>query len=108
VRVDRKRGKIKIEHVCEAFECGAIQNPANMLSQVQGCIVMGMGPALDEEILFEDGKILNADLGKYRVPRFVDVPEIDVVLLNRDDLESAGGGETPISASGQCQSVASY
>ena len=98
VSVDRRRGKIKIEHVCEAFECGAIQNPANMLSQVQGCIIMGMGPALDEEIRFEDGKILNADLGSYRVPRFRDVPEIDVLLLNREDLESAGGGETPIIA----------
>jgi len=37
----------------------------------------------------------NADFQKYLVPRFDDVPELDIHLLNRPDLESAGGGETP-------------
>ncbi|MFB0553464.1 MAG: molybdopterin cofactor-binding domain-containing protein, partial [Phycisphaerae bacterium] len=58
VGIDRKRGEIKVHQVYEAFECGPIQNPANLLSQVQGCIVMGLGAALREEMQFEDGKIL--------------------------------------------------
>ena len=98
VGIDRKRGQIKVHQVCEAFECGPIQNPANLLSQVQGCIIMGMGPALSEEIQFEDGKILNANFAEYRVPRFKDVPKIDVHLINKTDIPSAGGGETPIIA----------
>jgi isoquinoline 1-oxidoreductase len=59
---------------------------------------MGLGPALREEMLFEDGKILNASFAKYLVPRFEDVPKIDVHLVNKTDIPSAGGGETPIIA----------
>jgi len=98
VGIDRKKGEIKVHQVCEAFECGPIQNPANLLSQVQGCIIMGLGAALREEMQFEDGKILNASFAGYLVPRFEDVPKIDVHLLNKTDIPSAGGGETPIIA----------
>jgi isoquinoline 1-oxidoreductase len=98
VGIDRKRGEIKVREVCEAFECGPIQNPANLLSQVQGCIIMGLGGALREEMRFADGKILNASFAEYRVPRFKDVPKIDVHLINKTDIPSAGGGETPIIA----------
>jgi CO/xanthine dehydrogenase Mo-binding subunit len=98
VAIDRQRGEIKVREVCEAFECGPIQNPGNLTSQVQGCIVMGLGGALSEEIQFEDGKILNASFAGYRVPRFKDVPKIDVHLVNNTEIPSAGGGETPIIA----------
>jgi CO/xanthine dehydrogenase Mo-binding subunit len=47
---------------------------------------------------FENGKMLNASFRKYQVPRFDDVPELDIHLLNRQDLSSAGAGETPIIA----------
>jgi isoquinoline 1-oxidoreductase beta subunit len=98
VIIDRERGLINVIHVCEVFECGPIINPANLTSQVQGCIMMGLGPALREEIKFEDGKILNAGFFGYKVPRFKDVPKIDVHLINKTDIPSAGGGETPIIA----------
>jgi nicotinate dehydrogenase subunit B len=57
---------------------------------------MGIGGALTEAIEFEDGKILNPKFSKYRVPRCSDTPEIEVVLLDRQDLPSAGAGEAPI------------
>ena len=95
VEIDRKESKIIVRHVCEVFECGAILNPNNLLSQVQGGIIMALGPALREEMRFEGGRMRNADFQKYLVPRFDDVPELDIHLLNRPDLESAGGGETP-------------
>ncbi len=98
VEIDRKQGVIKVREVCEAFECGPIQNPANLTSQVQGCIIMGLGGALSEEIQFENGKILNAGFSGYRVPRFSDVPRIDVHLIDNRGIPSAGGGETPIIA----------
>jgi CO/xanthine dehydrogenase Mo-binding subunit len=59
---------------------------------------MGLGGALSEAIEFEGGKILNASFETYHVPRFHDVPEIEVHLLNRPDLTPAGAGETPIIA----------
>jgi isoquinoline 1-oxidoreductase len=89
-------GTFKVLKVVEAYECGAIQNPANLKAQVEGAIIMGLGGALTEEMRFKDGKILNAKFSRYRVPRFKDVPEIETVLVNRPDLPSAGAGETPI------------
>jgi len=77
---------------------GKILNPANLLNQVKGAIVMGLGPALQEEMTFKGGKILNASFGRYRVPRFDDVPELSIHLLDRPDPPSAGAGETPLIA----------
>jgi isoquinoline 1-oxidoreductase len=89
-------GGFKIERLVAAFECGAIVNPDGLRNQVEGSIVQGLGGALFEAIRFEDGKILNGSLARYRVPRFKDVPPIDIMLLDRKDLPSAGAGETPI------------
>ena len=55
--------------------------------------VQAIGGALFEQILFADGKILNPFFAGYRVPRFVDAPEIEVVLLDRKGLPPAGTGE---------------
>jgi nicotinate dehydrogenase subunit B len=59
---------------------------------------MGLGGALTEAIRFAGGKILNPAFSKYRVPRFSDVPPVDIVLVDRKDLPSAGAGECPIMA----------
>ena len=98
VDVDRASGRIRVVRIVEAFECGAIVNPDGLRNQVEGAIVMGLGGALWEAIEFEDGRILNARLSQYRVPRMSDVPAIETVLLDRKDLPSAGAGETPIIA----------
>ncbi|MBN1346339.1 MAG: xanthine dehydrogenase family protein molybdopterin-binding subunit [Phycisphaerae bacterium] len=98
VEVDREKGRVRVLEVCEAFECGAIMNPANLRSQVEGCIIMGMGGALREAIEFEGGRITNAAFSRYPVPRFEDAPKIETVFLNRRDLASVGAGETPIIA----------
>jgi isoquinoline 1-oxidoreductase len=82
--------------VVQAFECGAIVNPAGLRSQVEGALVQGLGGALFEAIEFEDGRILTNGFSTYRVPRFADLPAIEIILLDRKDLPSAGGSETPI------------
>jgi len=96
VVVDRSNGEIDVRRVCQAFECGTVLNPANLISQNQGSVIMGLGGALMEEIRFHDGRILNPRFATYAVPRFKDVPHIDVHLLNRPDLAPTGAGETPI------------
>jgi CO/xanthine dehydrogenase Mo-binding subunit len=98
VEVDRRTGIVKVDHVCQAFECGAIQNPDNLRAQVQGCVIMGLGAALRERVDFAGGRIRNATFSEYLVPRMDDVPSIDIVLVNRRDLPSSGAGETPIIA----------
>jgi CO/xanthine dehydrogenase Mo-binding subunit len=98
VETDPKGEAPRLIEIVEAFECGAILNPTNLRSQVEGCIMMGLGPVLREEIRFRDGHITNGSFAQYRVPRFRDVPKVEVVLLDRRDLEPAGAGETPIIA----------
>jgi isoquinoline 1-oxidoreductase len=98
VSIAQPGGKVKIERVVTAFECGAIVNPEHLKNQVEGAVVMGIGGALFEAIEFDNGRILNPHLAKYRVPRFSDTPVLETILLDRKDLPSAGAGETPIVA----------
>ncbi|HEX5154201.1 MAG TPA: molybdopterin cofactor-binding domain-containing protein [Parafilimonas sp.] len=88
--------EVKVLRVTQAFECGAIVNPHHLENQVTGSIIMGLGGALFEAVQFADGKMLNAGLSSYRVPRFSDVPKIEVILLDRKDIPSAGAGEAAI------------
>jgi CO/xanthine dehydrogenase Mo-binding subunit len=93
---DKKPSKVKIVRVVEAFDCGAVVNPTHLKNQIEGAITMAIGGALFESIRFENGKILNPRFSDYQVPHFKDVPAIEVVLVDRKDLPSAGAGETPI------------
>ena len=91
-------GALQVLHVVEAFECGALINPDNVRAQVEGAVIQGLGGALFERVRFANGRILNPDFAGYRVPRFTDIPRIEVVLLDRRDMPSVGAGETPIIA----------
>ena len=94
--IDPATHRLRIRRVVQAWECGAIVNPDDLRNQVSGAIVQAVGGALFEQILFANGRILNPHLAEYRVPRFSDTPEIEVVQLDRKDLPSAGAGETGI------------
>lgn len=86
----------RVVRVVQAYECGAVVNPDQLRNQNEGAVIMGLGGALFESINFENGKILNPHFARYRVPRFRDVPRIEIVLVDRKDLPPAGAGETPI------------
>ena len=94
--VEVREDEISVKRVCQVFECGAILNPENLRAQVEGCIIMGLGAVLGEEIRFDDKRLLNPRFSQYDVPRFPDVPELDVHLLDRPNAPSAGAGESPI------------
>lgn len=93
---DKNTSQVRIVRVVEAFDCGAVVNPVHLKNQIEGSIAQAIGGALFESIQFENGKILNPKFSSYRVPRFVDMPKIEVVLVDRKDIPSAGAGETPI------------
>jgi CO/xanthine dehydrogenase Mo-binding subunit len=63
---------------------------------MEGCITMGLGYALTEEILFTGGKIHNANFNTYEIPRFSSLPKIETVILDRPDQPPQGGGEPAI------------
>jgi isoquinoline 1-oxidoreductase len=91
-------GRPVLVRLVTVFDCGAVVDPSGLRNQVVGATIMGLGGALFEAIRFNAGRIRNASLKAYRVPRFPDIPPIDVVLLDRPQIPSAGAGETPIIA----------
>jgi isoquinoline 1-oxidoreductase len=88
--------EIVVKRVVLAWDCGPIVNPNGVRNQIMGAIVQGLGGALFETIHFDRGKVLNPHFADYRVPRFSDTPEIDIVVLDRKEERPMGAGETPI------------
>jgi isoquinoline 1-oxidoreductase len=97
VEIDAEK-KVHIRRVVQAWESGAVVNPDGLRNQILGAMVQAIGGALFESIQFANGKVTNPHFAAYRVPRFADTPEIEVVLIDRKDLASAGAGETGIVA----------
>jgi isoquinoline 1-oxidoreductase len=94
VEIDAATKRVRIRRVVQAWECGAVVNPDGLHNQLTGAIIQGIGGALFERILFANGRILNPHFAQYRLPRFSDTPQIELVLVDRKDLPSAGAGET--------------
>ena len=88
--MDGASGVPRLIEVVQAFECGAIRTRSTCGNQVEGAIMMGAGPALREEILFEDGKLTNAPL-RHLPGRFRDVPKLDVILAGPQGSRIGGG-----------------
>ena len=77
-------------------EYGAIINPLNLRNQITGALIMGIGGALFEQVRFDANSQRTRRLSEYRVPRFSDIPEIEVHLIDRRDIPSTGAGEAAI------------
>lgn len=89
-------GEIRLKRFTYVGEYGAIINPLNLRNQIMGALIMGIGGALFEEVRFDATSQRTRRLAEYRVPRFGDIPEIEIRLIDRRDIPAAGAGETAI------------
>ncbi len=96
VKVDKNTGHVQVIRVACAQDMGLCVNPQGTTIQMEGCITMGMGYALTEEIQFQGGDIKNHSFDTYEIPRFSWVPKIDTVIMDRKDQAPQGGGEPSI------------
>jgi isoquinoline 1-oxidoreductase len=96
VELDANKGRVRLLRAVIAFDCGAVLNPDNLRNQITGAMIMGIGGALFEELRYDKSKVVNGNLSQYRVPRFSDVPDIDVILVDRRDVTPSGAAESPI------------
>jgi len=96
VKVDTKTGQVKVVRVVCSQDMGLCVNPQGALIQMEGCITMGMGYALTEEIEFEGGDIKTRGFDSFEIPRFSWVPKMDCIILDRQDQAPKGGGEPAI------------
>jgi CO/xanthine dehydrogenase Mo-binding subunit len=92
VEIDANK-MVRVQRIVQAWESGAVVNPDGLRNQNSGGVVQALGGALFEAILFANGRLLNPQFARYRLPRFRDTPQIDIVLVDRKDLPAAGAGE---------------
>lgn len=96
VEVERASGRLRVTRVVCAQDMGIVVNPDGARMQIEGCVTMGLGYALAEELRFEGGRILDANFDSYELPRFSWLPRIEAVLVANDELDPQGGGEPAI------------
>jgi nicotinate dehydrogenase subunit B len=96
VQVDPQTGHVQVKRVVCAQDMGLVINPEGATLQVEGCITMGLGYTLSEDIHFKNGMILDRNFDTYELPRFSAVPKIETVLLDLPDQPAHGGGEPAV------------
>jgi len=96
IKVDAATGAIKVERVVAAQDSGIIINPDGARMQMEGCITMGLGYVLSEEVRFKGGEVLDQGFDTYLLPRFSMLPKIETVLVKNDAVDQQGAGEPAI------------
>lgn len=108
VEVNRDNGHVQVKRVLAAQDMGLVINPQGARIQMEGCVMMGLGYALTEEIHFQGGRITDLNFDSYELPRFSWMPEIETVLIDSDDPDPQGGGEPAIICMGAVIANAIY
>ena len=93
VEVDKSSGKLTVKRVIMSHDCGLIINPDGLKNQIEGNIIQSVSRALMEEVKFDSTGIKSLDWSSYPILRFPDIPEIEIVLINRPEMLALGGGE---------------
>jgi CO/xanthine dehydrogenase Mo-binding subunit len=97
--VDSETGEIRINRYVVAQDVGFAMNPTYIEGQIEGGVTQGLGQALSEEIVYEGGRVLNANLTDYKMPTALDVPRIETILVQHASLVgpygAKGVGEPP-------------
>jgi nicotinate dehydrogenase subunit B len=96
VAVDKATGAVQVKRVVCAQDMGIAVNPEGAKLQIEGCITMGLGYALTEEVHFKGREVKDLNFDTYQLPRFSWLPKIEAVLLDSPEVPISGGGEPPI------------
>ena len=96
VHVNRSTGEVKVLRVVCVQDMGHVVNPEGARLQMEGCITMGLGYCLTEDIRFEGGRIHTSNFDTYEIPRFSWLPKIETVFVDARNDPPQGGGEPAI------------
>jgi CO/xanthine dehydrogenase Mo-binding subunit len=86
VEVDSATGAVRVKRLVTAHDVGTIINPVTHQGQIDGAAIMGMGQGVMEELVMDNGRITNNNLGDYKLPTIADIPRLTTVLV-----KSTGG-----------------
>jgi nicotinate dehydrogenase subunit B len=98
VEVDKSNGKVAVKHITMAHDCGLIVNPDGLRNQIEGNIIQGVSRTLMEEVHFDANGVKNLDWASYPIITFGEIPDVEIVLINRPEMPALGGGEPSIVA----------
>ncbi|HEY3304018.1 MAG TPA: molybdopterin cofactor-binding domain-containing protein [Candidatus Binatia bacterium] len=93
VEVEKSTGKVAVRRITLAHDCGLIVNPDGVKNQIEGNIIQGVSRALLEEVAFDGNGVTSLDWGSYPILKFPEIPELDIVLIDRKDVSPVGAGE---------------
>ena len=93
VKVDTAAGGVTVSRIVCAQDMGIVINPDGAKMQMEGCVMMGLGYTLSEEVRFEGGKIHTQNFDTYEIPRFSGMPALETIIVKNDELSPQGGGE---------------
>jgi CO/xanthine dehydrogenase Mo-binding subunit len=93
VRVDTTSGEIRVQRVVVAHDCGLVINPNGVRNQIEGNVIQSTSRALKEQVTWEGSHVTSVDWDSYPILKFSEVPEVDVVVVNRTDQPPVGAGE---------------
>jgi nicotinate dehydrogenase subunit B len=96
VEVNRANGQIVVKRIVCSHDCGLIVNPDGVTNQIEGNVLQGVSRALFEEVTFDANGLTSLDWASYPILKFGDVPEMEIVLINRPEMASLGAGEPSI------------
>jgi isoquinoline 1-oxidoreductase len=96
VEVEVDGARTRVVRMVATGDFGAALNPGNLQNQMAGALIQGMGGALWERVTYDETAQRTRRFSDYRVPRFRDLPEMDVQVIDRRGIEPAGAGESPI------------
>jgi isoquinoline 1-oxidoreductase len=108
VEVERNTGEVSVKRLVCAQDMGLAINPEGAVIQMEGCLTMGLGYALAEEVRFVGGKILDTNFDTYEIPRFSWLPEIETIIIDARNDPPQGGGEPAIIVVGAAIANAIY
>ena len=97
VNVNSATGEIKVNRVVIGQDMGQVVNPEGTIIQAEGCINMGLGYTLTEDVEFDWGEVKSSNFNNYDLPLFSHIPEIiETELADAMDQPPQGGGEPAI------------
>jgi CO/xanthine dehydrogenase Mo-binding subunit len=96
VEVNKTTGEVVVKRIVCSHDCGLIVNPDGVTNQVEGNILQGVSRALFEEVTFDAEGVTSLDWKTYPILKFSDVPDLDIVLINRPEMAALGAGEPSI------------
>lgn len=96
VNVDSSSGAIRVKRITVGHDCGLVINPDGLKAQIEGNVIQGVSRTLFEEVKFDSSGMKSVDWNSYPVITFRDVPDVDIILLNRPQQPASGAGEPAI------------